>query len=98
MRRLRFTVQALQDFQDIHDYIAKDNVDIALEFIERLEERCNELIEMPGMGRKRDELAPGMRSSGVGDYLIFYRVDKEDLEIMHVLHGRRDLPEIFGKD
>lgn len=98
MKRLRFTAQALQDFQDIHDYIAKDNAAIALNFIDRLQASCRELCAMPGTGRKRDDLAPGMRSSAVGDYLIFYRINSEDLEILHVVHGRRDLPKIFDVD
>jgi hypothetical protein len=47
-----------------------------------------------------------MRSSGVGDHLIFYRVVGEKLEIMHVLHGggtcleylrlTREMNAVFG--
>lgn len=95
MKQLAFTAQALKDFQEIHDYIAKDNAERALDFIGRLEQRCFELCEIPGIGRKRDDLAVGMRSSAVGDHLIFYRVEGEQLEILHVLHGRRDLPKVF---
>jgi plasmid stabilization system protein ParE len=51
VKRLSFTGQSLQDFQEIHDYIAQDNADAALEFIGRLQKRCNELCEMPGAGR-----------------------------------------------
>ncbi len=98
MKRLRFTSKALQDFQDIHDYIAKDNIDAASDFIERLQQRCNELCETPGIGRKRDDLAPRMRSSRVGDHLIFYRVLDGDLEVMHVLHGRRSLRKVFERE
>jgi toxin ParE1/3/4 len=93
--RLSFTDQALQDFQEIHDYIAKDNADAALDFIGLLQQRCNELCEMPGRGRKRDELAIGLRSSGVGEHLIFYRMQGDNLELIHVLHARRDLPKMF---
>ena len=98
MKRLRYTAQALQDFQDIHDYIAQDNIDAASDFIERLNERCNELCEMPGIGRKRDDLAPGMRSSAVGEHLIFYHVLDGDLEVVHVLHGRRNLERVFEQE
>jgi len=49
VKRLRFTVQALQDFQNIHDHIAQDNSDVALGFIDRLQERCIELCGMPGI-------------------------------------------------
>lgn len=98
MKRLRYTAQALEDFQEIHDYIAKDNIDAASDFIERLHERCTELCKMPGMGRRPDELATGMRSSRVGEHLIFYRVLDGVLEVVHVLHGRRDLQNVFERE
>ncbi|MFN8555570.1 MAG: type II toxin-antitoxin system RelE/ParE family toxin [Candidatus Obscuribacterales bacterium] len=95
MKRLLFTPKSLQDFQEIHDYIAQDSIEAAADFIDRLQQRCNELCNMPGMGRKRDELASGMRSSAVGEHIIFYRVVDEKLEIMHVLHGKRNLRKMF---
>lgn len=98
VKRLQYTVKALQDFQEIHDYIAKDNIDAAADFIKRLQHHCGELCEMPGMGRKRDDLAAGVRSSTVGDYLIFYRVLNGILEIAHILHGRRNLKRIFEQE
>lgn len=47
------------------------------------------------MGRSRDELRAGYRSFPVGQYLILYRVGEKAVEIMHVLHGRRDLRSII---
>jgi toxin ParE1/3/4 len=49
----------------------------------------------PKMGRSRDELRAGYRSFPVGQYLILYRVGEKAVEIMHVLHGRRDLRSII---
>ncbi len=98
MKRLTFTEQALQDFQDIHDYIAADNPAAALDFIGRLEERSRTLCKTPGIGRKRDDLANGMRSSRVSDHLIFYRPEDDGITVLHVLHGSRDLPSFFQLD
>jgi plasmid stabilization system protein ParE len=64
-----------------------------VEFVARLTERFNELADFPGMARKRNEIRVGYRTVSVKDYLIFYRVSGEVLEVMHVLPGRRDLPE-----
>lgn len=94
MKPLIFTALALRDFQDIHDYIAKDNPDAALEFIERLEKRCKRLCEMPGVGRKRDELRPNTRSATEGDYVLFYRKLNGGIEILRVVHGKRDMSNI----
>ncbi|MGH2532966.1 MAG: type II toxin-antitoxin system RelE/ParE family toxin [Thermomicrobiales bacterium] len=49
------------------------------------------LAEFPGIGRRRDELGPGLRSHTVGEHVIFYRVDDKAVHIRRVLHGRRDV-------
>lgn len=68
MKRLKFTDDALQE---IHDYIATDNPHTAYEFIECLQEQCNQLTSFPGIGRKRDEIRIGYRSIAEGDYIFF---------------------------
>ncbi len=96
--KLAVTAQARQDLLEIEEYIGKDNAKEAAVFVQRLTERFAELMESPGIGRKRDYLAEGMRSSRVGDYLIFYRVQGEKLVVIHVLHGARDLPKMFEQE
>ena len=49
------------------------------------------------MWRARDEVVPGLRSMLVHPYTIFYRVDDQAVEIVRVLHERRDLARIFSK-
>ncbi len=49
------------------------------------------------MGRRRDnDLRPGMRSFTVGEYVILYRIDEEDVLILHVVRGSRNLEAMFG--
>ncbi|WGV26632.1 type II toxin-antitoxin system RelE/ParE family toxin [Halotia branconii] len=47
------------------------------------------------MGRRRDELAPNLRSFSVNDYLIFYRTIEEGVEILRVVSGYQDLEGLF---
>jgi len=54
--RLKLTRLAVQDLQEIGDYIANDNITAAHRFVQRLEQRCRSLAQRPGIGRKRDEL------------------------------------------
>jgi plasmid stabilization system protein ParE len=35
------------------------------------------------------------RSSAVGNYVIFYRVREDGIEVVRVLHAARDIPEFF---
>jgi plasmid stabilization system protein ParE len=37
----------------------------------------------------------GLRQVLVNPYIVFYRVTDRGVEIMHVLHGRRDLVSFF---
>jgi toxin ParE1/3/4 len=47
------------------------------------------------MGRAREEIAAGIRSFPLGQYVIFYvRVDG-GIDIVRVLHSRRDLDTQF---
>jgi len=56
--------QARLDLIDIWNYIADDN--------EAAADRLLDRIEQPKAGRERAELAPGLRSFPVGNYLLFY--------------------------
>jgi len=47
------------------------------------------------MGFRRDDLAPELRAWPVGNYLIFYRVQNNTVDIVRVIHGARDLGKLF---
>jgi len=47
------------------------------------------------MGRKRDELIPGIRSLPVKRYVVFYRVTNNTIEIARILSGYRDIETLF---
>lgn len=96
--KLKVTPKAWEDLRQIEQYIGQDNPKAAVAFVQRLTERMNELCGTPGIGRKRDDLAPGMRSSRVSDHLIFYFVEGETLVVAHVLHGRRNLKKVFEQE
>lgn len=50
------------------------------------------------MWRTRDEVAPGLRSVLRHPYVIFYRVNDDSIEVVRVLHGRRNFTAIFKKE
>ena len=89
---------ALADLQEIGDFIAQDNLDAAISFVARLKTRCFDLGTFPNAGRKPEEIGPGYRSVAEGDYVIFYRIRPDALEVLHVLHGKRDLSKITFVD
>lgn len=54
------------------------------------------IATFPGMGRRRDELAPGLMSHPVEQHLIIYRATDDDLIVERFIHGSRDIAAEFG--
>jgi len=93
--QLKFANLARQDLQDIHDYIAEDNEVAAERVIESLATRCRAQVDMPNVGRKREDLAPGLRAVIEGNYLILYRGIASGIYIARVLHTKRDVDNML---
>lgn len=89
------TPPANADLLEIWVYLAEDDIEVANSTIQAIGRKCLDCAELPGMGRRRDDLAPGLRCISQGNYLIFYRLSDNGIQIMRVLHGARDLPSQF---
>ena len=90
--------QVAAELDEIWYYIAREsgNPQIADRLIDSIIARFSLLSTHPYLGRPRDkELRPGLRSFPVGNYLLIYRVKGENVLILHVAHGRRDLESLF---
>jgi toxin ParE1/3/4 len=97
MSSYRFTPQAAQDLNDIYDYIAQYNAASAARIIQRLQQTCQQLGQTPGMGRTRDDLQQGLLSFPSGNYVIFYRIGDDGIEIVRILHGAGNIsPSLFN--
>lgn len=59
---------------------------------------CTRLRDWPYSGRVRFEIAPNVRSISVPPHVAFYRVTDSAIEIVRVLHGRRDFETIFPEE
>ncbi len=79
------------DLVEIGEFIAMNNPLRAASFLEELLDKCETIAENPFAYRliPRYERHDIRRCSHC-DYLIFYRVSKETVEIIHILHGARD--------
>ncbi|KGD92011.1 type II toxin-antitoxin system RelE/ParE family toxin [Rhizobium sp. YS-1r] len=93
-----FSPAAVQDLEEIGDYIHTDNPIAAYHVIAELRVRCNRLVDMPRMGVPRPELWAGLRAFPFRRYVVFYTVEGEDVRIERILHGARDIETIFGKE
>ena len=83
--KLIFTHDALHSLQNIGDFIVKDNPSRALTFVMELETRCKELLNAPQaypvvLQKNNYSICRLVH----GNYLIFYRVDKSAVIVLHV--------------
>lgn len=90
------TDSARLDLIGIGDYIRPHNLKRAASFVEELIDHCQRLAELP----QRYPLVPRYEHYGVrrcvhADYLIFYRVGTEHVEILHILRGAQDYESLL---
>jgi toxin ParE1/3/4 len=96
--------KAQEDIDDITYYIAQDNLAAAVAFFAAVESTCALLSTMPDMGSTRDYHNPrfsNLRMFPVKKfekYLIFYESSDEELLVVRVLHGARDIAALFEEE
>jgi len=91
-----FARPAQRDLLEIWEFIARDDVDAADRVLREIEDAVEHLADMPRSGRLRNDLTDEpLRSWPVYSYLIFYRPETSPLEVVRVVSGYRDLPELF---
>lgn len=93
----RISDPARLDIDGIWDYIASDNPDAARKFVIALGEQFSMLDDHPKIGRACERLREGARRITLGNYVIFYRINSDHIEIARVLHGARDIDAILGE-
>ena len=97
MARVTLTSPAHDDLQAIWNYIAKDNLPAADRLIDQIHERCAVYATQPDAATPADRFQPGLRFFAVGRYVVFYRPEREGILVVRVLHGARNLEELFGE-
>jgi addiction module RelE/StbE family toxin len=94
-----FTRFAKADLEEIGDYIARDNPQRALSFVQELRAAARGLAECP---RAFPVIARyerhGVRRRPFGNYLIFYRIEADQLVILRILHGAWDYEPFLFRD
>ncbi|HTV48989.1 MAG TPA: type II toxin-antitoxin system RelE/ParE family toxin [Phycisphaerae bacterium] len=83
------------DYREIWRYIARDNPDAADQLLRYMDAKLELYANKPQMGTKYEKLAPGLRGFPVGNYLLFYRIIPDGIELVRVLHGARKLKRLI---
>lgn len=91
MRELRWTLEAIQDREEIYDYVEADNPIAALALDELFEEKAGRLIDHPGLGRL-GRIAGTREQVAHQNYILIYDVTGDLVRMLRVLHAARQWP------
>lgn len=101
-RRIVLTPAAERELDSAADRLAlAEGVGLALRFLASAEATFRRLSERPWLGRRRSFEHPELRDvrswrlKGFDNWLVFYRASGDELTIVSVVHGARDLDALF---
>src|SRR5262245_32476244 len=103
-RAVRKTPRAEQDLLSHYVYLGERDRRAAERCLRAAEEAFALLARLPGMGRAW--VSPSPRLAGVRswtipafrNYRIFYRPIRNGIEVLHVLHARRDIQKLLEEE
>jgi addiction module RelE/StbE family toxin len=92
-RTLRWTKRALRRLDEIGAHISADNPAAAMRVVARIVSATDALADHPALGRAGR--LTGTREMVLADipYIIPYRVNRTDIEILTVMHASQQWPE-----
>jgi|SRR5210317_2045573 len=93
---VKWSVPARNDLKQIHDYIAKDSKYYAQKVIQEVIPKTETLTELPEIGRIVPEISDqNIRELIVYSYRLIYEMSGAGVEILAIIHGRRDFNSIW---
>ena len=92
MAEIIWTSPALDDLNNIAEYIALSNIDAAKKLTHKVFDNISRLEDHPESGKRPLELINlNYREINVNPCRIFYKVDSDKVYILHVMRQERDL-------
>jgi toxin ParE1/3/4 len=93
--KIIFSEEADLDLLQIHAYLDARSQAAALSLAGTFNRKFESLARFPFLGRERSAFAAGLRSVVAENYVIFYRIERNQILIVRVLDGRRDIDAEF---
>lgn len=98
MPRYIIAPEAIKDLDAIADYFAARNVEAGEKLLDEFQKKCRYLVQFPQIGRSYEEIRLYLRGLPLNGYIIFYRLRQDNIEIMRVVRGNRDLESLFNAE
>jgi toxin ParE1/3/4 len=90
--KVHWTKTAEDHLDDIYRYIGRDSPEYAQRTVDRLTSRSRQIGAFPSSGRQVPEFkADSIREVLEGSYRIIYRIKKDRIDVLAVIHGAMDI-------
>jgi plasmid stabilization system protein ParE len=90
---------AENDLREIEEYIARDSVLHAVNFVDRLVESTDKLAVSPRAGRVVPEFGrEELREVLFRGYRVVYLLRGDTVTVLRVVHGARDLASLMARE
>jgi plasmid stabilization system protein ParE len=94
-----WSVPAKLDLRAIHDYIKLESDFYAKKVVDELIELSESLNSLPERGRIVPEFGDSkVRELFIYSYRLLYEIDEEEISILAVIHGKRDISSMKVED
>lgn len=92
--KVRWTENALEHLVKIYEYIAVNSKTYASRMVDRITRRSAQIADFPYSGREVPEYeAENIRELIEHPYRIIYRIKSDQIDVLAVIHGARQLPD-----
>ncbi len=94
-----WSIPARNDLKQIYEYIAKDSRYYATNVVENIVSKAENLDEFPEIGRVVPEIGDeNVRELIIYSYRLIYEVVPNDVQILAIIHGKRDFSSLDRND
>jgi addiction module RelE/StbE family toxin len=88
--RIRWTIPAANDLQDIKDYLQQNYPQFAEPTVRRIYQHIRSLKISPRRGRPGHRIGTREFPLTPLPYIVVYAIRDEAIEILHIYHGAQD--------
>jgi toxin ParE1/3/4 len=97
LARYHLTPAAADDIDAITEFTRVTwSLDQSLAYVDKIYDVLDQIAEFPDIGRGEQDFGTDFRSKPVAAHRIYYRVDREAVLIIRILHAAQDPDAAFG--
>ncbi len=91
-QKVIWATSALDDLEAAAEFIHRDSPAYGASFVTRTSQAARSLSDLPERGRRIPEIRDkAIREVYIQSYRLIYRIEKNSVSILALIHGRRDL-------